>query len=314
MTTSDDPDPPLTRPEAHQEVLDGLLAWGQPRPTVAADLATRLEGRLADGLAEVCESTSERIWLGKSALRALACDGRWLDQQQGTFQPSIALLAGSLTHRAAELDTASRRGFDLDDLLDRAEREVGSRPTSAEAALLNQLDPLDRADLRATCRDRLVEWRLLWPLVDQVEVSFEHRLRAQFGDGSVVVSGRPDLVVRSPWPRAGRATDLVIDLKTGHRNEVGDRADLRLYALLWTLKYRRPPFRWATFYLAEGRWDQEDFDPALLLAAADRVIDGARRVARLVDGIPEHALELVPGRHCSFCGRRPECPVAPPRH
>lgn len=302
---------PGTRPAAHQSVIDGLLAWGRPRPDVAPDLADDLQRRLADGLDGVAGPDDERIWLSKSGLRALACDGRWLDQQEGVFAPSVPMLAGTLTHRAAELDTASGRTFDLEEVLDRAEREVGSHPTSRDADLLNRLDGLERADLRATCRDRLVEWRLLWPLLDRVEVSFEHRLRAQFADGRVVLSGRPDLVVRSPRPRAGRATDLVLDLKTGRRNEVGDRADLRLYALLWTLKYRRPPFRWATFYLAEGRWDHEDFDPTLLRGAADRVVDAAHRVARLRQGVPEDELMLHPGSHCSFCGRRDTCPVAP---
>lgn len=301
------------RPAAHQRVVDDLLGWGQPRPSVDPGLVDLLEARLEDGLAEVGRDAAERIWLSKSGLRALDCDGRWLDQQSSTFSPSIALVAGTLSHRAAELDTVAGRELPLDAVLDRAEHELGSHPTSREADLLNGLDPLARADLRATCRDRVVEWRALWPLLDHVEVTFEHRIRGRFAGGAVVVSGRPDLVVRSPRPRAGRATDIILDLKTGRRNEVADRADLRLYALLWTLKFRRPPFRWATFYLAEGRWDAEDLDPALLVGAADRVVDGARSVARLRGDPPEEELSLHPGAHCTFCGRRDTCPVAPPR-
>lgn len=296
---------------AHRAVVEDLLGWGGPRPTFDDDLVADLEQRLATGLDPLVRDPDQRLWLSKSALRALDCDGRWLDRRAGTFTPSVALLAGTLTHRAAELDTASGRRFPVDDLVARGMQELGSRQASKEADLLNALDPVERADLEATCRDGVVEWRLLWPLLDGVEANFEHRLRAQFGRGAVVVSGQPDLVVRSPRPRAGRATDLVIDLKTGRRNETGDRADLRLYALLWTLKYRRPPFRWATFYLAEGRWAREDFDPALLYGAADRLVDGATRAARLEAGVPEEHLELNPGGHCSFCGRRPTCPVAP---
>ncbi len=296
---------------AHRAVVEGLLGWGRPRPAVRDDFADRLRSRLEEGLASVAAGLHDRLWLSKSAVQALACDGRWLDRRDGVFTPSVPLLAGRLTHRAAELDAATGRSRDLDELLDRAVREVASDPTSAEADLLNGLDPLDLADLRATCRDRLVEWRLLWPDLDQVEVSFEHGLRAQFADGRVVLSGRPDLVVRSPRPRPGRATDLVVDLKAGRRNEVGDRADLRLYGVLWTLKYRRPPFRWASFYLAEGRWDAEDFSEPLLLGAADRIVDAAGRAARLQGEVSEHELQLVPGGHCRFCGRRATCPVGP---
>lgn len=296
---------------AHRAVATDLLGWGGPRPTFDPELVDELEQRLAAGLDPLVGNPDRRLWLSKSALRALDCDGRWLDRRAGTFTPSVALVAGTLTHRAAELDTASGRRFPVEDLVTRAMEEVAARQASREADLLNGLDAVERADLAATCRDGVVEWRLLWPLLEGVEASFEHRLRAQFGRGTVVVSGQPDLVVRSPRPRAGRATDLVIDLKTGRRNETGDRADLRLYALLWTLKYRRPPFRWATFYLAEGRWAHEDFDAVLLRGAADRVVDGATRAARLDAGVPEEQLELHPGGHCSFCGRRPTCPVAP---
>ncbi|MBY5163976.1 PD-(D/E)XK nuclease family protein [Salsipaludibacter albus] len=296
---------------AHRAVVDDLLGWGAPRPRVADDFADRLRARLEEGLATVAGGLDDRLWLSKSALQALACDGRWLDRRDGTFTPSVALVAGRITHRAAELDAATGRSRDVDELLDRAVREIASDPTSSEADLLNGLDALEAADLRATCRDRLVEWRLLWPDLDRVEVSFEHGLRAQFADGRVVLSGRPDLVVRSPRPRPGRATDLVVDLKSGQRNEVRDRADLRLYGVLWTLKYRRPPFRWASFYLAEGRWDAEDFSEPLLLGAADRVVDAARRAARLTSPVPEDELQLVPGAHCRFCGRRETCPVGP---
>lgn len=296
---------------AHRAVLEGLLGWGRPRPAVADDFADRLRSRLEDGLAGVAEHLDERLWLSKSALSALACDGRWLDRRDGTFTPTVALLAGRLTHRAAELDAASGRTREVDDLLDRAALEIAQDPTSSEADLLNGLDDLAMDDLRATCRARVVEWRLLWPDLPAVQLSFEHTLRAHLAGGRVVLSGRPDLVVRSPRPRPGRATDLVVDLKTGQRNEIGDRADLRMYAVLWTLKYRRPPFRWASFYLAEGRWDAEDFEESLVLAAADRVVDGAARAARLVGDPPEDALDLVPGRHCGFCGRRDTCPVGP---
>lgn len=295
---------------AHRVACRELLAWGGPRPAIEPGLAGRLEQRLVTALDEAMGDHDERVWLGKSALRALDCDGRWLDQQETPFEPSTPLVRGKLVHAAIELDTASGRRDAPDAVVDRVMDDMAARP-SAEAAHLAGLDNLEVARVRAECRDRVVEWRELWPLLEQVHTRFEQPLRWHHDRGRVTVQGRPDMVVTSRRPRPDVATAIIVDLKTGWRNEVAERADLRLYGLLWTLKHRQPPFRWATYYLAEGRWDVEDATPALLESAVDRLVHAAAGVVRVRTRDHDDELRLHPGSHCRFCGRRPDCPAAP---
>lgn len=309
--------PGLGMPEgltpAQAAVCQDLLGWGRPRPSHAPDLAASLWDRLDDRVGAVLDGhDGDAIFLSKSRLKALDCDGRWLDRLEQPFSWSTPLVAGRLVHRAIELDTASARRHSPTDIVDRAVAEATAVPTG-EASHLAGLDSLELHALQAQCRDRVVEWRELWPLLDQVHCRFEQRLRANVARGRLIVQGQPDLVVSSPNPRPDVATAIIVDLKTGRRNEVAERADLRLYALLWTLKYRQPPFRWATYYLAEGQWDVEEFDPALLEATVDRLGHAVARVVQLDPPPPDDELQLHPGGHCTFCGRRPNCPVAPRR-
>jgi len=297
---------------AQAAVCRDLLAWGRPRPAFEPDLASRLRRRLEERVLPVLADHGESVFLSKSRLRALDCDGRWLDRLESAFEWSTPLVAGSMVHRAIELDTATGRARDPAELVDRVVAEMTALP-SGEGAHLAGMDTIALHDLQAACRHRVVEWRELWPLLDGVHSRFEQTLRCTLDRGGLVVQGKPDLVVTSTVPRPDVATAIIVDIKTGRRNETAERADLRLYALLWTLKYRQPPFRWATYYLAEGRWDVEDFDPALLEATIERLGRAVEGVARLSPPPPDEELRLHPGGHCTFCGRRPECPVAPER-
>lgn len=299
--------PPDLSP-AQQGVCLDLLAWGRARPEYDPRLASHLEERLAYGLHEALAGHDDQVFLSKSRLRALDCDGRWLDHRDSPFVPSTSLVRGKLVHAAIEVDTASGRRRDPHDVVDHVVEAMSRRP-SAEARHLVGMDNLEVARLRAECRNRVVEWRELWPLVDGIHTRFEQSLRWSHARGRLTLQGRPDLVVTSPTPRPDVATAVVVDLKTGWRNETAERADLRLYGLLWTMKYRQPPFRWATYYLAEGRWDVEECSVELLEATVDRLVHATRAVVRLSDDPDEDELHLHPGAHCRFCGRRPNCPA-----
>lgn len=294
---------------AQQAVCHDLLGWGQARPASDSSLPARLQQRLDDQLRDAVAGHDERLFVSKSRLRALDCDGRWLDQLATPFVPSTQLVTGSLVHAAIEVDSARGRGDPPGEVVDWVvDREVAR--DSQDAALLRGLDALELAQVQATCRDRVVEWRELWPVLEDVHLRFEQRLRWHHDRGRVTVNGIPDLVVTSPTPRADRATAVIVDLKTGRRNEVVHRGELRLYGMLWTLKHRQAPWRWATYYLAEGRWDVEDCTPALLESTVERVVHGVKSMVRLAQPHDEDELRLHPGSHCSFCGRRPNCPAA----
>ncbi len=99
-------------------------------------------------------------------------------------------------------------------------------------------------------------------------------------DGRVRLQGTLDLLVDS-HRRDDRARALVVDFKTGMPRSDHDRAEVRFYALLTALATGRLPFRWATFYVTEGRPEAEDLHDAHLDATIRRVVDAVRQAARL---------------------------------
>ncbi len=299
----------LTTP-AHRRLVDELLAWNDERPVVDPDLRDHLRRMLDDGLAPVLDAVppGERVFLGKSSLGAIVCDGRWIDQEETPFEWSPQLVGGKLAHRAIELDHAARREVPAEEVVQRAWHEFVSDVGSL-ADFVNGLDRVGASAMRLTAEQRVTEFRDLWPLLPpSATLRLEQRMEASFGEGAVIVRGTPDMTIGAV--RDDRARMLLVDLKTGMRNPTRERQDLRLYALLATLKFGQAPFRWATYYVSEGAWDIEDHDPALLETAARRVIDGATRVARLLFDRPaESELRLVGGAWCRFCGRRSTCPA-----
>lgn len=306
---------PTTNP-AQRRLVEELLGWGQPRPAVdhrwVADLRRRIEDAVADAVADAVDGTTldSPLYLGKSALDALVCDGRYLDHIAGRFEWSAAALVGKLAHRAIDLDWACERTQPPAELVARAWEEF-LRDDPGAAAFLAGLDPIEAAELRQQAEQLTLDFRDAWPPLSAairglVHPRFERRIEVSLAGGRVRLSGVPDLLLGRA--DGGRCRMLVVDFKTGLPAEAQQRQELRFYALLVTLRYGVPPFRWAAFYVPEGRWDAEDLDPALLDSAAERVIDGVRRAVALRSG-PATELRLVPGAYCRWCGRAPTCPA-----
>ena len=129
-------------------------------------------------------------------------------------------------------------------------------------------------------------------------------LEARFGGGSVRVLGKVDLLLNRA--AAGRASRVLIDLKGGRaRSEHPE--EMRLYALLYTLRTGVPPLRVATFLLSSGDWQPEEVTEEMLERAANRLVTAVRAAAR---GLSGGAPLLVPGPHCRRCPRRTSCPAA----
>jgi hypothetical protein len=292
---------------AQQRLRDELLAWDAERPAVDPGLASRLRAALEQGVAEVLDEHDvgdERLWVSKSALDRLACDGWWVDRRETGFTPSSAMVAGVLAHRAIELDQGSGRRHGPDVLVRRAWDELAT-DAGAMADHANGLDALDADMLRDDVLQLLTDHRDTWPLLPvAAHVRTEQQVRVRLAAGRVVLLGAPDMTIGSV--RDDRARMLLVDLKTGMRREQQERQDLRFYALLLTLKYGQPPFRWASYYVAEGGWDAEDLDEQLLWTAVRRTVDGVRQAARLLTGGDLH---LRPGGYCRFCSRRDDCPA-----
>lgn len=296
---------------AQQRLVDELLGWSAPRPAADPDLPERLRAALEAGIEPALDGIpdGEQLWVSKSWLDRLACDGWFLDGLDEPFEWSTAAARGTLAHRAIELDWRSERRFAPDDLVGRAWEALASDGGTL-ADFCNGLDGLTRAQLQHDAEQLLTEFRDTWPLLpSRTHARLEQRIRVRLGDGKVVLSGAPDLTIGGIRDQACRV--LLVDLKTGRRKPVVERQELRFYALLRTLKYGQAPFRWAAYYVAEGAWDAEDLDETLLDLAVKRVVDGVHQAVRLRWHRPDDAaLRLRGGAYCRWCTRAATCPAA----
>jgi hypothetical protein len=308
---------------ARQRLATDLLAWGGARPEIDPELVTELREVLERGLAELGDGLSDAaarerrgfLLVTKTRLDRMVCDGLQLDAKP--FEHTRASVRGILAHAVIERDWDLERASAPADVVaqvwhDEASRRPGD-PRSLSAWMNAQ--PSDIAeDLRAELAELAEGFRDVWPLLPPTYVRrrAEQAHEVALADGRVRLFGRPDLVLDSRR-RDGRARSLVIDLKTGRPRSEHDRHELRFYALLVTLATGFPPFRWATFYVTEGRHEAEDLRAETLLATARRVIDTAAQLVRLAafgEDVPEEALRLRGGGWCFACQREDRCDVA----
>jgi hypothetical protein len=95
-----------------------------------------------------------------------------------------------------------------------------------------------------------------------------------------------------------------VDLKTGQPSTT-HADDLRLYAVLETLRVGVPPFRLASYYLDSGTWHAEDVTEDVLTTAMRRLVGGVAKVVELrFEGRPA---TLAPGPACHYCPARRTC-------
>lgn len=313
---------PVTMTPARERLRSDLLGWGRPRPVVDVGAVRRLRAGLEaelTGLREAVEAAamsarSGRLMVTKSRLAHLSCDGLAIDAEP--FSYSWASVRGILTHALVEQDWQERRCRDIADItLTVWESESSRSPgdPSSLSAWMNALPGDEAASMREQLAGLLAAFREVWPLLNEDEViaQVERAYGFDAAGGKVSLFGRPDLVLESPRTDE-HARTLVVDLKTGRPRPEHDRADARFYALLVTLVTGQPPFRWATYYVQEGRYDVEDLRIASLEATVRRVIGGVRQQVRIA-GQPSGAtdgLTIRGGGWCRFCTRRTWCPAA----
>ena len=301
---------------ARERLRDGLLGWGQPRPVAPTRLAAELRAELEAGLAEldlgvaIQQRRDRSLWVTKTRLDRLVCDGYQLDARP--YEHSWANARGSLAHKAIERDWTLRADRAPAAVVDRAWQELASDRPGDPRSLASWLNGLDRDrahELHREVEQLLAGFREVWPPLERVEVVAEPRIRLRLAGGRVVMFGVPDVVLRSPR-RDEYCRTLLVDLKTGRPRSDHDRHELRFYALLATLDEGRPPFRWATHYVTEGRSEWEDLNADTLRVTVRRVLDGVRQAVRLAEADSEDDLQLAGGSWCRFCLREETCEVA----
>jgi hypothetical protein len=309
---------PRVETPAQRRLVEELLGWGGARPAVDDALAAQLVDAIEQGIAPVAAAAEARgrpVLVTKSRLEWLACDGLALDPEP--FVYTRASVRGILAHAVIERDWERQRVDASDALVHAVWNETASRapgdPTSL-STWMNALPAEPAAALRVELVDLLESFREVWPPLDgdAVQIAVEPGYARSFMDGRVRLYGRPDLVLSSPVDD-DRARVLVVDLKTGRPRPEHDRQELRFYALLATLVSGTPPFRWATYYVTEGRYESEDLRVATLDAAARRVVDAIVQQVRIT-GRDHRAtdpdLRIVGGSWCRGCRRREACPAA----
>lgn len=308
---------------ARERLRSDLFGWGEARPTVAAgwtaDLRARLEEALAglgDDLDTAATATGRRqLLVTKTRLDRLACDGWALDP--APFEHTEANVRGTLAHKAIErhLDGAGAQDLAGPAVVAAAWRELAARSPGDPRSISAWLNACPREDaerLRSEVADLLTTFREVWPVLPPaaVQLATERRLDVTLADGRIRLQGTLDLLVDSRR-RDDRARTLVVDFKTGVPRSDHDRAEVRFYALLTALATGRPPFRWATFYVAEGRPEVEDLHAPTLDATVLRVVDAVRQAARLVairGGVDQPRLRG--GLWCRSCLRKDDCDEA----
>ncbi|GGI05031.1 PD-(D/E)XK nuclease family protein [Egicoccus halophilus] len=303
---------------ARRRLAEDLLGWGQPRPPddpqLVAELRATLEdglGTFGDALARTAAQRRGRLLVTKSALDRLACDGWQLEPKP--YEHAWANVRGTLTHLAVERDFAEERGDDAAAVVSRVWHAEATRRPGDPASLSRWLNERSTADAAQLCEEvagLLSGFREVWPPLPRraVRARVERPVEVSLGDGSVVLRGVPDLVLVSPRTD-DRARTLVVDLKTGRPRPEHDRHELRFYALLVALATGRLPFRWATYYVTEGRAEVESLRADTLHVTVRRVLDGVRQLVR-VTGAAEADLRLQGGSWCRFCRREDRCDTA----
>ncbi len=282
-----------------RRTLDRLIGRGE-RPGVPPGVPERVRTRLEEGLSDL--EVTEPLWLSKRRLEELAqCEGLLQASLAGEgerFAYGAQSAAGTLMHRAIQLDVAAERGVDVRTVVDRAADRIVEHD-GAFAPYWASLDELDRAERLAEAAAALAMFREMFPPIPRGwQPVSEQSLRVRLAGGMVVLSGRLDLVL-------GRRSQLLLDFKSGDARPA-HAEDMRFYALLCTLVFGRTPYRVATVFLQSMEWQAEDVTEETLDLAADRVVGAAGSAAALAAG---REPELRPGPHCRWCPRSASCPA-----
>lgn len=271
---------PAEPPEPVGDVVDGLVAL------------------LEDGLGPLVDviETPNRLVLHKHALAGLnACEASWM-AERASFAWSTRTARGTVVHKAIELAVHWHGEPIPGELVEHAVERLAASDRSI-ASYLGALDPAERAELVAACVDLVSKFQeCVPPLRAAFRPVSESRVEAKFLDGRVVLTGVVDLTLGRP--DGDRPGKVILDYKTGQVH-AAHREDLRFYALLEAVRLGVPPRLVATLELDSGTVHHETVTPALLEAAARRVVDTARRLAAL-DHLGAEPVRR-PGPRCRWC-------------
>lgn len=290
---------------AQTDVLTALRGTRDDRPTIRPQLRKELQDEIEAALSSV----RGRLTIEKHALSKVhQCEGRYLALEMFEWNPANA--RGTIAHKAIELSVGGTRDVTPERLVEAAIRRICESPDSQSLAeYLRSIDDAERAELRVGVTDLVIKFAEMFPpLQEHWWPNAEATTACYIGDRKIVFRGKIDLKLGQL--DAHQTSTLIIDIKTGNPS-FSDMEDLRFYALLETLRTGVPPFRWANAYISAGRVEVEDVREEVLWSAAKRLVDGTRKIARLLDKVDDadHGTQprLSPGIGCRFCPANLDC-------
>lgn len=224
------------------------------------------------------------------------CPDQALARVEGHYQPtSMASFTGSLAHRlfARRLTEGpiAEGGFE-----DAARREVGNNSQlNRDLSELTRNGKMRIGDLDKVFAEveRMCQRFEFYPVEGfrEAEISLERHL-----PGEVKLRGRVDACFDD------REGVRLVDWKTGGLGEA--RAQLRFYALVWTLEKGEAPHRVEAVSVGTGEREGES-------PTADVLRETAEEVAELVNRVRtagEDRLPRRPGPLCEYCPILDSCP------
>jgi hypothetical protein len=289
---------------AQEDTLAVIRAAGETRPEVDPMLRHRIRERMDDELRPLAQALQEPVFVTKRDLRqVLSCESHHQAERAVEFEWSVPAARGTVAHKAIELSINRTDAPSPRELADGAIARLTDDPEQSIAGFLLGLGPDELAELRSGVSDVVGKFQDLWPPLRRAwKPQTESTMRTSLCGEKVHLRGKVDLAIGAP--RGLEAGRLVVDLKTGGRTG-GHRDDLRLYALIDTLRTGVPPFRLVGYYLDAGELDAEAVTPSVLEAATRRTVDGIKRILELRLGL--RSPQVTPNPTCGWCSARLVC-------
>ena len=303
-TSTLDAPPPLN--DAQREILDRLGAPKSTRPVFDAGLRAELRLELEKGLAPLIAMLGEDdLYLSKHLLAQVhGCEGKFMATDDAEFAWSAPIARGLIAHKAIEIAVTTKRHWAPLDLVDEAIARIQNEGRGV-GEWLQTATEAEIDSIRSDANNRVCNFQDCWPPLERRwRPATEVAMRAEFFEGRIVLSGKPDLTIgQADGQTAGK---VIVDFKTG-RISPAHVADLRFYALLDALRIGVPPRLLVSYYLDAGALHAEAVTEDVLDATIRRVIAAAKRVVELRTG--EREATLNPSTSCNWCVARPDCSV-----
>jgi hypothetical protein len=257
---------PETARPTRSDVLEIIRGDGTHRAVVDPGLAGGLRAWLEDGLSSAGVDRPSPLIITKQSIRSRVADQ---DRPAVTFATALGALVDALFR---QLVTLGR----IDDPMQDGLSALAVDPRKSEViSFVSTLGELERAQLQDELETQAAIMVSRWPRLSPAWMPrTQERVTIPLVGGRVVLVGIIDLVIGSP--SSGRASIGLVEVKSG-RQRAEDRADLRFYSLLETLRSGAPPFRITTFYTRTGQAIAEDVDDQILTSSVERILAAAER-------------------------------------